>query len=144
MKATTCGFALVLAATVATAAAQSVPIGRVARGNDCIFQSSISSFRVLDDRHVVLFGFGERDVYLAELAPACFDIGSQSSLSTVDGDLNGQICGYGQDGVSFRGVARREECRILALERLSKARTRELLGEPAREAAPDAPGRKSD
>jgi len=128
MKAMTLSLAL-LAAAPSPALAQDRPVGRVARTNDCIFQSSISSFRVLGDRHLVLYGFGQREVYLAELAPACLDVESQSTLGTVDGDMNGQICGYGRDGISFRRFSRREECRIMALERLSKARVDELLGE---------------
>lgn len=128
MKAMTLSLALLAAAAPPLAQAQARPIGKVARSNDCIFQSSISSFRVLDDRHLVLYGFGQREIYLAELAPACFDVESQSSLGTVDGDMNGQICGYGRDGISFRRFARREECRITALERLSKSRADQLLG----------------
>lgn len=127
----------VLTAATLAAGAQSRPvIGKVARTNDCIFESSISSFRVLDERHIVLLGFGQREVYLAELAPACFDVRSQNTLRTVDGDMNGQICGYGRDGVSFSQFALREECQITALERLSKARAAELLGEPGLERQP--------
>lgn len=126
-----------LVAAPPEALAQARPVGKVARGSDCVFQSSISSFRVLDDRHLVLYGFRQREVYLAELAPACFDVESQSSLGTVDGDRNGQICGYGRDGVSFRRINRHEECRITALERLSKARAAALLGEEKDE----SPGR---
>ncbi len=133
MKATALSLALLLLAAAAPAQAQTRPIGKVSRTNDCIFQSSISSFRVLDDRHIVLFGFGQREVYLAELAPACFDVESLSTLGTVDGDMNGQICGYGRDGVSFRQFAHRDECRITALERLSRARADDLLGEPVAE-----------
>jgi hypothetical protein len=130
MKATRTWLALLTLAATAVAGAQTRPIiGKVARTNDCIFQSAIRSFRVLDDRHIVLYGFGQRELYLAELAPACLDVESQSTLGTVDGDMNGQICGHGRDGVSFRQFAHREECRITALERLSKARAEELLGE---------------
>jgi len=128
MKALLLSLALLTAAAPLPAPGQSRPIDKIARSNDCIFQSSISSFRVLDDRHLVLFGFGQREVYLAELAAACFDVESQSTLGTVDGDMNGQICGYGRDGISFRRFDHREECRITALERLSRARADELLG----------------
>ncbi|HEY7754360.1 MAG TPA: DUF6491 family protein [Steroidobacteraceae bacterium] len=130
MKATRTWLALLMLGAATAAGAQTRPvIGKVARTNDCIFQSAIRSFRVLDDRHIVLLGFGRRDVYLVELAPACLDVESQSTLGTVDGDRNGQICGYGRDGVSYRQFAQREQCQITAIERLSKARAAELLGE---------------
>lgn len=139
MKSARTWLALLMLAATAAAGAQTRPFtGKVARSNDCIFQSAIRSFRVLDDRHIVLYGFGQRELYLAELAPACLDVESQSTLGTVDGDLNGQICGYGRDGVSFRRLAHREECRITALERLSRARAAELLGED------EDPGRDRD
>lgn len=128
MKAMLFWLALLTAAAPPLALGQTRPVGKVVRSNDCIFQSSISSFRVLDDRHLVLYGFGQREIYLAELAAACFDVESQSTLGTVDGDMNGQICGYGRDGISFRRFDHREECRITALERLSKARADQLLG----------------
>ncbi|HEU0225312.1 MAG TPA: DUF6491 family protein [Steroidobacteraceae bacterium] len=128
MKATLLALVLLAAAAPLPAPGQSRPIGKLARSNDCIFQSSISSFRVLDDRHVVLYGFGQREVYLAELGAACFDVESQSTLGTVDGDMNGQICGYGRDGISLRRFDRHEECRITALEKLSRARANLLLG----------------
>lgn len=129
-----------IAAGLAADAQTRPPVGRVARTGDCVFESAIRSFRVLDDRHVVLIGYSQREVYLAELAPTCFDVGSQSTLRTVDGDLNGQICGYGRDAVRFQQFARHEECRITALERLSKARAADLLGEPEQPAPRDRPG----
>ena len=70
---------ITLAASIVVAAAVLLPLATLI----------VSSFRVLDDRHLVLFGFGQREVYLAELAAACFDVESQSTLGTVDGDMNG-------------------------------------------------------
>lgn len=137
MKAKATWLAFVMTAAATTAVAQAPPaIGRVARTGDCVFESAIRSFRVLDDRHVVLIGYSQRDVYLAELAPGCFDVSSQSTLRTVDGDMNGQICGYGRDGIRFQQMAHLEDCRITALERLSRARAAALLGEPEQRPPP--------
>ena len=96
------------------------------RTSDCVYQSSIDSFDSLDERHVVLFADGRRRAYLAEVTGACFSLDSQVSLVTVDGDGNGQVCGYGRDSVAFRGMGRVENCRILGLEELSGDRRLEL------------------
>jgi len=101
------------------------------RTNDCVYQSSIDGFDTLDESHVVLFAGGRRRAYLADLGAACFDLGSQVSLVAVDGDGNGQVCGYGRDSIAFRGMGRVESCRILGLERLSDERRLALgLAEP--------------
>ncbi len=101
------------------------------RTNDCVFQSTISDFRALNDRYLVLFAGGRKRAYLADLSGACFDVGSQVSLAAVDGDGNGQICGFGRDSVAFHGMGKVETCRILGLEQLSEERRLELgLVEP--------------
>jgi hypothetical protein len=103
------------------------------RTSDCVFQSSINGFDTLDTRHVVLFSGGRRQAYLAEISGACFDLESQVSLVAVDGDGNGQVCGYGLDSIAFHRAGRVENCRILGLERLTEERRLELgLAQPAR------------
>ena len=102
------------------------------RTSDCVFQSSIDGFDTLDDRHVVLFSAGRRRAYLAELTGACFDLDAQVSLAAVDGDGNGQVCGYGRDSIAFRRMGRVEDCRILGLEQLSDERRVALgIAQPA-------------
>jgi hypothetical protein len=95
------------------------------RTNDCVFQSTISGFETLDNRHVVLFASG-RKAYLADLSGGCPDVRGQSALVTVDGDHNGQICGFGRDSIAFRPMGMVENCRILGLELLSDERRLEL------------------
>lgn len=105
---------------------------RLTRTSDCVFQSTISDFTTLDDTHVVLFASGRRQAYLAELTGGCFDVRSQSSLMAVDGDQNGQICGFGRDSVAYRRMGLVEECRIMGLQQLSDERRVELgVGAPA-------------
>ena len=102
------------------------------RTSDCVFQSSISGFEALDDRYVVLFSSGRRKAYLAEIAGGCFDMKSQSTLAPVDGDGNGQICGFGRDSIAYRRMGMVEDCRILGMQELSDERRIELgVGAPA-------------
>lgn len=91
----------------------------MSRTSDCVFQSTISGFEALDDRYVVLFASGSRKAYLADLSAGCLDVRNQSALAPVDGDGNGQICGFGRDSIAYRRMGMVEQCRILGLEQLS-------------------------
>jgi hypothetical protein len=105
----------------------------MSRTSDCVFHSTISGFNAIDDRYIVLFSMGERNAYLAELAGACFDMKYQSALAAVDGDGNGQICGFARDSLAYRRMGMVEDCRILALEKLTDERRLELgVGVPTR------------
>jgi hypothetical protein len=99
---------------------------KMSRTSDCVFQSTISGFEALDDRYVVLFANGRRKAYLADLSGGCLDVRNQSALAPVDGDGNGQICGFGRDSIAYRRMGMVEDCRILALEQLSDERRLEL------------------
>ena len=102
---------------------------KMQRTNDCMFQSTINGFNALDDRYVILYGMGRNQAYLAELTPGCFQIKNTTALGAVDGDNNGQICGFGRDSLAYREFGRTEECRIMSLERLSELRLYEVTGQ---------------
>jgi hypothetical protein len=115
----------------------------MSRTSDCVFQSTISDFQALDDRYLVLFSQGGRKAYLAEIAGGCFDMDSQFSLAAVDGDRNGQICGFGRDSIAYRRLGMVEDCRILGMEQLSDERRLELgVGTPPKP-KPDKEGNDS-
>ena len=103
----------------------------MSRTSDCAFQRNIDDFHAIDDNYVVLYAMGRRKAYLAEIAGGCFDVKSQNSLAAVDGDRNGQICGFGRDSIAYRRMGTVENCRILAMQELSDERREELgLGAP--------------
>lgn len=99
---------------------------KMTRTSDCLSESLISGFQALDDHHVILFGSGRRKAYLVEIAPACFDMTRQNSLATVDGDNNGQICGFGRDSIAYEQFGRMERCRVMGMEELSEERLLEV------------------
>lgn len=96
------------------------------RTSDCVSNSLISGFQALDNRHIILFGSGRRMAYLVEISPACFDVAYQNTLATVDGDNNGQICGYGRDSIIYEQLGRLESCRVMGMEQLSDERLLEV------------------
>jgi hypothetical protein len=102
------------------------------RTTDCAFVSTVQDFEALDDRYIVLYTIGRRDAYLAEITGACFDVRFQSTLATIDGDRNGQICGFGRDSIGYRRLGGfLENCPILGLQKLSNERRLELgIGVP--------------
>jgi Family of unknown function (DUF6491) len=104
----------------------------MSRTSDCVYQSLVTGFQTLDDRYVVLFASGGRKAYLAETSGGCFDMKNQFQLAAVDGDNNGQICGFGRDSIAYRRIGMVENCRILGLQELSDERRVELgVGAPA-------------
>jgi hypothetical protein len=109
----------------------------MSRTSDCVFHRTISDFHTIDDRYVVLYSMGRRKAYLAEIAGGCFDMSSRYALAAVDGDGNGQICGFGRDSLAYERLGLVEDCRILGLEELNEERRIELgVG------APPSPPRK--
>ena len=116
---------------------------KMTRTSDCVFQSTISDFTVLDNEHVVFFSMGGRKAYLTQITPGCFDVKSRVQLAAVDGDRNGQICGFGRDSIAYQGLGMVEDCRIMGMEELSDER-REQLGvgvpekKPRKEEKPEA------
>jgi hypothetical protein len=100
---------------------------KLERTSDCISKSLVSGFQALDDRHILLYGSGRRKTYLIEIAPACFDIARQYTLGTVDGDNNGQICGFGRDSIVYEQMGRVETCRVLGMEELSEERLNKVM-----------------
>jgi len=137
MKTTLLVLPLVALAGCATTSQESAQDGKgnayqarkMLRTSDCMFQSTINGFNALDDRYVILYGPGRNQAYLAELTPGCFDIKSTTALGAVDGDNNGQICGYGRDALAYREFGRTESCRIMSLEKLSELRLYEVTGQ---------------
>ncbi len=104
---------------------------KMSRTSDCVFQRTIEDFDAIDNNYVVLYASGRRKAYLADVSGGCFDVKGQSTLAAVDGDRNGQICGYGRDSIAYQNLGMVESCRILGLEQLSDERRLELgLGVP--------------
>ena len=96
------------------------------QANACVAQSDISDIEVLDNYHVVLTSGGNQHSYLAKIAGGCFNFEDQSGFIPFDGDGNGQICGTGQDLITYRRLRTVQKCRIVSLEELSESRRREL------------------
>ena len=104
----------------------------MSRTSDCVFQSTVRDYDAIDDRYIVLYDIGRRRAYLAEISGGCFDVKYRSSLAVVDGDRNGQICGFGRDEVAYERMGLVEHCRILGMEKLTDERRIELgIGAPA-------------
>lgn len=119
--------AIPIALLAACAATSPQEGARTSHGADCVFHSTVTGFKPLDDRHIVLYGIDRNDVYLAQITVGCFDISHQVTLAAVDRDGNGQICGYGRDSIVYREFGRLESCRVISLERLSDERREALL-----------------
>lgn len=120
-----------LSACAVTPAQEGAP--RSSRTDVCVFQSQVTGFKPIDDRHVVLYdGVGNKNAYIAEVTPGCFDLSHQVTLAAVDGDGNGRICGYGRDNIVYEQFGRLESCRVTTLERFTDERLAALMEKKAK------------
>lgn len=102
------------------------------RGDACLFESSVSGFEPVDRTRLIIRGIGRDPAYLAEVSAGCLDLEQRWALAIIDGDGNGQICGFGRDSVAYRDGPRIEQCRILKLHRLTPAQFETLKSEHGR------------
>ena len=70
------------------------------RGRDCVFAREPSSWRVLDNRHLILWDTGRNDAYLVTLFLPLSNLSFTESLIFVDGDRDGRICGSSFDKIA--------------------------------------------
>jgi hypothetical protein len=70
--------------------------------NECMFATQPRSWRVLDQKQLVLWGPSQNDAYLVTLFSFVTDLPFAETLAFIDSDNNGRICGDGFDKV---GVA---------------------------------------
>jgi hypothetical protein len=93
--------------------------------NDCFFAASLSDWRPLDDRHLIMFA-PRRRPYLVELARPVPGLSYEYMIGVYDRD--GQICPYGGDSIIVDGLFR-EQVRIVSMRRLSEDEVDDVLTE---------------
>ena len=95
-----------------------------------MFQRKIEDFEAIDDSTSCCTPrAGARPTSRRSRAPA--STSEPVTLAAVDGDRNGQICGFGRDSLAYQNLGMVENCRILGLEQLSDERRLELgVGAP--------------
>ncbi len=127
---------LALAACASTSGSGQSPRSR--GGTDCVFQSRITGFDARSDSRLIIYTGRQREAWVAEVSAGCFDLSHQVSLSLIDGDANGSICGFGRDSVAFSSMGgRMQSCRILSLQRVEDAAREVMEGEPGAKDKPD-------
>ena len=70
---------------------------RMARGNDCFWENTVSGWKVIDDRTIVVWPIGKRKGYRVSLEPGCSGLDFAPQLGFLDND--GRICGFGGDAI---------------------------------------------
>lgn len=89
--------AVFLSACVGTGAASR---GSTPTYNDCIFASTLSDWRPLDNQNLILFANGRRP-FLVELFQPAPELNFNEMIGVYDRD--GRICPYGGDAIVLRG-----------------------------------------
>jgi hypothetical protein len=93
--------------------------------NDCFFATSLSDWRPLDNRHLIMFA-PRRRPYLVELARPVPGLSYEYMIGVYDRD--GQICPYGGDSIIVDGGFR-EQVRIVSMRRLNEDEVDDVLTE---------------
>jgi hypothetical protein len=114
--------ALALGASAVNAAADSNNRTGFMTGNDCFFARSITDWRPLDNRNLVVFT-GIRRPYHVQLSMPANELRFQDSIAFTDRD--GRICSHGGDSVVVNGAIP-ERISIAAIRRLTEGQLEEL------------------
>jgi hypothetical protein len=86
------------------------------RSNDCIFQSSIRDYRVLDDRNLIVTAGGKRK-YHVELARRAYGMRSNWSIGFYS--PTGRICSGFSEVIVDDGFGRKESIKLRSIKELS-------------------------
>ncbi len=121
--------ALTVLLVTAGCASTSNPEQRTSTGNDCVFLRIVDGWEVLDNSSVLVRTSGppDRRSYLVRLARPAPELRFTADLRLLDGNGDGQICGWGGDSVVTSG-ATAQRYQIRAVERLSESQLEDLLG----------------
>jgi len=113
---------LALGASTGNAATDSKSRTGFMTGNDCFFARSITDWRPLDNRNLVVFT-GVRRPYHVQLSMPANGLRFQDTIAFTDRD--GRICAYGGDSVVVNGAIP-ERISIAAIRRLTEGQLEEL------------------
>jgi hypothetical protein len=86
--------------------------------DECVFVRNITNWRVLDQRHVVLFTANRSRAYLAQLGAPASDLTHAFKVAFVDRDGDGQLCGRSLDKIQAIGSLVPQPATIMGLTRL--------------------------
>ncbi len=92
---------------------------------DCIFVRSITDWRALDDRNLIVYA-GRNRPYHVELARSCFGIEFETVIAFYDRSADERICGFGMDRVIVDRTMP-EACGIVAVDELTEDQAEELV-----------------
>lgn len=90
--------------------------GTFASANDCFFTRSISDWRPLDNRNLIVFT-GRRSPYHVQLSTPTPRLRFQDAIAFTDRD--GRICPYGGDAIVINGMMP-DRITIASIRRLSE------------------------
>lgn len=94
------------------------------RGNDCIFQSSIRDYQVLDDKNLIVSA-GSRGKYHVELSRRAFGLRSNWSIGFVT--TGNTICSGSGELIVDDGFGRKETIRLSSVRKLTPDELEMLL-----------------
>ena len=89
--------------------------------NACVFSGTISDWRALDDRNLVIWAPSRRNAYHVTLGFPLTNLKSEEDLLIIDNNGDGRLCGYGMDQIVISGGAFAEKSTITGMTRLDES-----------------------
>lgn len=110
--------------------------------NDCMFFSSVSDWRVLNARNLIITG-NRNERYQVTLSVPVHDLDFADAISFVDSNHDNRLCGFGRDAILIPGSVP-ERVTITGMRRIEDVKlgiqpdeNDMTVGEPAGEQDPD-------
>jgi hypothetical protein len=96
--------------------------------NACTWFRTIDNWQRLDDRNLIVWG-PNKAAYHIELSMPLSDLNSAESIAFIDGNRDGQLCGFGMDQVVVPHAPVFESATILGMTRLDDVGVRQLAAQ---------------
>jgi hypothetical protein len=96
------------------------------RGGDCIFSRTISGWRVLDDKTMIVYGPTHNRPYEVKLWRPSQGLKFENQLGFLDKNSDGQFCDYGGDAIITSDMVA-DRIPVSSVRRIDEAEAKQLI-----------------
>lgn len=96
------------------------------RGGDCIFSRTISGWRVLDDKTMIVYGPTHKRPYEVKLWRPAQGLKFENQLGFLDKNSDGQFCDYGGDAIIISDMVA-DRIPVSSVRRIDEAEATQLI-----------------
>lgn len=120
------GWTVSQAAETNTATDSAAEAAKPKRGGDCIFSRTISGWRVLDDKTMIVYGPTHKRPYEVKLWRPAQGLKFENQLGFLDKNSDGQFCDYGGDAIIISDMVP-DRIPVSSVRRIDEAEATQLI-----------------